>query len=101
MLQFIQLNAQQKDQFGNPMINPMTGQPIMQNLVGELDVGRHHGRREQDTKTPSRTFTKTLSQIMPNGITPMPKPAEASLAIVHPDRFFVAVGISEKDKGEF
>ena len=29
MLQFIQLNAQQKDQFGNPMINPMTGQPIM------------------------------------------------------------------------
>ena len=79
VLQFIQLNAQQKDQFGNPMINPMTGQPIMQNMVGELDVDIIMDEG-QDTINAQQDVYETLSQIMPS-IAPMLKPAEASAAV--------------------
>jgi hypothetical protein len=77
--QFIQINGQQKDPFGNPMINPMTGQPIMVNMIGELDVDIIMDEG-QDTINAQQDVYETLSNIMPS-IAPMLKPAEASAAV--------------------
>ena len=77
--QFIQINGQQKDPYGNPMINPMTGQPIMVNMIGELDVDIIMDEG-QDTINAQQDVYETLSNIMPS-IAPMLKPAEASAAV--------------------
>lgn len=38
MAQFFAINQQQKDQFGNPIVDPATGQPALVNHLGSLDV---------------------------------------------------------------
>jgi len=76
--QFIQINGQQQDEFGNPMIGP-DGKPIMFNAIGELDVDIIMDEG-QDTINAQQDVYETLSQILPS-IAPMLKPAEASAAV--------------------
>jgi hypothetical protein len=67
----VQINGQQVD--------PMTGQPQMVNLIGELDVDIILDEGS-DTINAQQDVYETLSQIMPS-IAPMLKPAEASAAV--------------------
>ena len=69
--QFIQING--------TGIDPRTGQPVMVNAIGELDVDIIMDEG-QDTINAQQDVYETLSQIMPS-IAPMLKPAEASAAV--------------------
>jgi hypothetical protein len=69
--QFVQLNGQQLD--------PMTGQSVMVNLIGELDVDIIMDEGS-DTINAQQDVYETLTQIMPS-IAPMLKPAEAAAAV--------------------
>jgi hypothetical protein len=69
--QFIQINGTGLD--------PMTGQPVMVNAIGQLDVDIIMDEG-QDTINAQQDVYETLSQIMPS-IAPMLKPAEASAAV--------------------
>jgi hypothetical protein len=69
--QFVRLNGQQLD--------PMTGQPVMVNLIGELDVDIIMDEGS-DTINAQQDVYDTLTQIMPS-IAPMLKPAEAAAAV--------------------
>jgi hypothetical protein len=69
--QFVQINGQQ--------IDPMTGMPVMVNLIGELDVDIIMDEG-QDTINAQQDVYETLQQIMPS-IAPMLKPQEAAAAV--------------------
>jgi hypothetical protein len=69
--QFIQING--------VGIDPRTGQSVMVNAIGELDVDIIMDEG-QDTINAQQDVYETLSQIMPS-IAPMLKPAEASAAV--------------------
>jgi hypothetical protein len=69
--QFVQINGTQ--------IDPMTGQPQMVNVIGELDVDIIMDEG-QDTINAQQDVYETLTQIMPS-LAPMLKPAEAAAAV--------------------
>ena len=77
--QFVLINGTQQDQFGQPVIDPMTGQPAKTNAIVELDVDIIMDEG-QDTINAQQDVYETLSQILPS-IAPMLKPQEASAAV--------------------
>jgi predicted enzyme related to lactoylglutathione lyase len=71
LAQLVQINGQQ--------MNPMTGEMVLVNAIGELDVDIIMDEGS-DTINAQQDVYETLSQIMPS-IAPMLKPAEASAAV--------------------
>jgi len=75
----VELNTPQLDQMGQPIVDPMTGQPIMINAIGELDVDIILDEGA-DTINAQQDMYDTMTNVLPS-IAPMLSPIEAKAAM--------------------